>query len=70
MAVTVKAPPRDLRTLTCSKCGYVLEYRLPADTHQHYDDFDTLESGRCVQCPRSECKGHTKVPEPSDYIDI
>lgn len=31
MAVTVKGPPVDMRTITCSKCGYVLEFR-PATT--------------------------------------
>lgn len=74
MAVTVKSPPKDLRTVECAGCGYILEYR-PKDVihvgRGYDDDFDRTD-GDYILCPRPECRKRTKLRssldlDPSDY---
>lgn len=73
MAVTVKAPPRDLRTIECDGCGYELEYR-PKDVQHYLPDYDTgdvpSDAHDYIECPRASCKKRTKITPPPDDYDL
>lgn len=69
MAVTVKGPPRNLRTIECSSCECVLEF-LPKDVRRHRADYDVgdTEDYDYVVCP--SCRKHAVIPKAREYYDL
>jgi hypothetical protein len=66
MMVTVKGPPRNLRTIECKGCSYILEYGPKDVTHYDYDTETGDPAQDFITCPRPECRQRTDIKSPTE----
>lgn len=70
MAVKVIGKPVDLKQVTCTGCGYRLEYRLSdARVHRPDEDLGDTDKYRYIVCPRPECGCRVKLDDGRNRDD-